>query len=176
MIIDPVTNEIWVGDDGIFGKYITADSVIYNSENILKTDPFVHMNADSKGNIIMASQNGISIYNEHGLVGYSPEFNCPQNLKPADCEFAKTSNTADIFIYPNPVENKVNLEFTSDYYQTFSISIFDLAGRMMLNNLTISCSPGLVRNSLDITTLNPGMYSIVMTSSRQSVSAKFMKL
>ncbi len=175
MIVDPFTNDVWIANDGLFGKYIASDSVDYNTENLLKYGPFVHMAPDSKGNIFLESENGISIYNETGLVGYTPQFSAAQNFKPGDCVTGKSNDYSDLLIFPNPVNEVINLEFISDIFQTFSISIYDLSGRMIQSGISLSCSPGVVRNSFDISYLNSGMYCLLITSSKKTISTVFTK-
>lgn len=77
-------------------------------------------------------------------------------------------------LYPNPVQNQLNVQFESEYYGEFSLSIYDLNGRLMYRS---SHEKHGFRFSLNQPTeLQAGTYLIDIKGHELSIQQRFIKL
>lgn len=77
------------------------------------------------------------------------------------------NSLADLRIYPNPAQNKLILQSTTNNFDAVSIS--DINGRIVMNSANKNS------NDIDVSTLKPGMYFITITSSEGNITKKFIK-
>ena len=85
-------------------------------------------------------------------------------------------NFADnIQIYPNPVQDELNLNFSSEFQGgPVQIQVFDLLGRqMMQSNVSISDNKS---HKIDATNLNSGIYFVKLNHSNKNHVHRFIKL
>jgi hypothetical protein len=81
----------------------------------------------------------------------------------------KHDNTADVQVYPNPLRDKMTVYFLESSSQVRKLTLKDLSGRtVMQQNVSGSES----RWSMEMTSLNPGIYLLQVTSGDQSVIKK----
>ena len=76
-------------------------------------------------------------------------------------------NNFDIAVYPNPVENKLNV---SAGVTVDKVSIFDLTGREVLR-----ATPNAAAFSLDVSSLNKGLYLVTLKAGKQEMTTKLVK-
>tara|TARA_R110002050_G_scaffold200492_1_gene335341 strand:+ start:119 stop:1006 length:888 start_codon:yes stop_codon:yes gene_type:complete len=74
-------------------------------------------------------------------------------------DFAKSvpelNAITEVFVYPNPVHDVLNIEITSSInQQKFTLEIYDVLGRLVLIQKL-----NLVKNTIDVSNLKTGMYS-----------------
>ncbi len=75
---------------------------------------------------------------------------------------------ADVFsVYPNPVVNTLNIN-TADAVQ--NVTVYDVLGKVVMN-----LNPGVVSPSLDMSSLNAGVYLVNVTINGTSKSVKVIK-
>jgi len=74
-------------------------------------------------------------------------------------------NNCPIRIYPNPAENSLKFEGINEDYQLF---IYNQSGRLVIKSL-------LRGNHFDITSLNPGIYTIMLWDENERYTFKFVK-
>ena len=90
-----------------------------------------------------------------------------------DVIFAEGSLGADDFdaavfsVYPNPVVNTLNIQ-TADAVQ--NVTVYDVLGKVVMN-----VNPGVVSPSLDMSSLNAGVYLVNVTINGTSKSVKVIK-
>jgi hypothetical protein len=78
-------------------------------------------------------------------------------------------------IYPNPVQNMLNIEFSTDMIGKISISIMDNLGKERYgDNRTIHDSKQ--REAIDISNLPNGCYFLVISNNEHAEVLKFMKI
>lgn len=88
----------------------------------------------------------------------------------AECEprlgTSETENTAEVFIYPNPTHDFINIR---NYKNISSYKIFDFSGRIVLskNNFT--------ENRIDVSSLQKGNYILEIASKKSVKKFKFIK-
>ncbi|HJN06839.1 MAG TPA: T9SS type A sorting domain-containing protein [Bacteroidales bacterium] len=78
-------------------------------------------------------------------------------------------NVSYFYVYPNPAHSQVNIKLESSTSIFCSISIFDLAGRQLLNIQNKLLTIGLNNISLDVSRFNKGVY-IIEVSKGSSVA------
>ena len=75
---------------------------------------------------------------------------------------------ADVFsVYPNPVVNTLNIN-SADAVQ--NVTVYDVLGKVVMN-----VNPGIVSPSLDMSSLNAGVYLVNVTINGTSKSVKVIK-
>ena len=79
----------------------------------------------------------------------------------------KEYNNIDIVVYPNPVENTLNVSAAAS---VDSVSIFDLTGRQVLR-----AAPNAAAFSLDVANLNKGLYLVTLKAGDQEMTTKLVK-
>jgi hypothetical protein len=80
-------------------------------------------------------------------------------------------------IYPNPVDNELNIQFTSSADSEMEIAVFDLQGKKISEILQGKNVVELLNLTLDISALNlePGIYFMAIKLQDQSYFQKFIK-
>ena len=62
-------------------------------------------------------------------------------------------------LYPNPVNDKLTLEVTTDKEETINYSIYDSFGRLLIEKNS-SVTTGISQLHIDVSNLNKGVYMI----------------
>jgi hypothetical protein len=70
-------------------------------------------------------------------------------------------------VYPNPVQEKLTVKLDNAVQKGFSIQLFDLYGKKLLQQTTRQQTL-----SIDVTQLVPGIYFLKVTSENQSLTRK----
>lgn len=78
-------------------------------------------------------------------------------------------NNQEIYVYPNPAAEKLNINL-NDNTNTCTISVYDLAGKLVIDETTITGN-----NYIDISSLKSGIYTIKTKSENYSGSIKLVK-
>jgi hypothetical protein len=78
-------------------------------------------------------------------------------------------------VFPNPANNILNLNINSKSNAVATLSIFDMSGRLLLNQ-TLQLNKGNQILSKDISKLNTGTYFVSLTWNDQKVTDKLIKL
>ena len=68
-------------------------------------------------------------------------------------------NQSGLILYPNPASNQLTVQFTGKQNNETTLSIYDMAGRMVLRQL-LSSHQGINKASLQIGNLKNGIYSV----------------
>ena len=80
----------------------------------------------------------------------------------------KSQNDMRFSLYPNPVNDLLNLEYSLDYDQKVSVSIHDLQGKMIMHILSQQeVSQGLNKVNVDVSGLNEGVYIVRLEFSNE---------
>ncbi|HLG34847.1 MAG TPA: T9SS type A sorting domain-containing protein [Bacteroidia bacterium] len=86
---------------------------------------------------------------------------------------AAYSDEMEMFVYPNPAQNQVTVEFDSPTDATYLLSVFDITGRVVLSN-TGSASEGGNKVVMPINDLARGLYNIRLTVGDESSSVRLI--
>ncbi|HIP37475.1 MAG TPA: T9SS type A sorting domain-containing protein [Crocinitomix sp.] len=80
----------------------------------------------------------------------------------------KINETYNVKIYPNPTTNLINIELTD--YENANIQIIDITGQIVQ-----SIASAKQINTIDISTLNRGVYFVKIITQQQNVTKQFVK-
>jgi hypothetical protein len=90
----------------------------------------------------------------------------PDNLKTG----AFSTPSSDVILSPNPAKNEVNIRYKSNI-SLIDIEIYDIAGRMVLKTNSAPLDNSF---SVNITSLEKGIYNVVMKDAEKTVFVKKM--
>ncbi len=89
------------------------------------------------------------------------------------------SNVEELFangkvdFYPNPVDNELNIEFTSNENAILKIDLIDISGRRILNQI-YSATQGPNRTKLDLNNISQGIYFLNIAEGNTSLRYKII--
>lgn len=88
----------------------------------------------------------------------------------------KTTGSGNLIkVYNNPVNDKLTFSFTSSSTQTVDVKVYDMTGRLQMNQ-KVNSYEGSNMISLPLaSTFKPGLYVVVVNDGTQSQTAKFVK-
>jgi|GEM_PF-954893 len=89
-------------------------------------------------------------------------------------EIKKSAENKVFKVFPNPVNDNMNLLYYSETSQEVNIKIVDMQGRILLTN-TVFIIPGNNYIRMEATTLFPGMYVIYLSGIKIGEKATFIK-
>ena len=87
---------------------------------------------------------------------------------------SSVTNTMQVTMYPNPVRSVLNFDFSTSLNELVSIAIYDMSGKLILNDRKKVVSDKLVYDALDY--LPVGNYVVSLEGSSFKFSAKFLKI
>lgn len=78
----------------------------------------------------------------------------------------------NLTVYPNPAKNELNI--IHDFYGDTEISVYNISGQLVINR-HLNERAGLNKQTLDVSSLTPGVYSVNVRSGNEMKSVKFIK-
>ncbi|MGV9012981.1 MAG: PKD domain-containing protein [Flavobacteriales bacterium] len=88
---------------------------------------------------------------------------------------ADLSSIAELKLWPNPVSNELNITFNSVRAGTSTVSVMDMDGRTMLDEVrTVAFGSNTVK--LNTAALAPGLYLLRIGDGTQRISQRFLKV
>ena len=82
-----------------------------------------------------------------------------------------------VVLYPNPATDIVNIRLLSDKAERSELSVYDMAGKMVLPPVVVNKPTGAFTTTIDVTRLKPGTYIVQIASfGKKKVTTKFLKL
>lgn len=78
-------------------------------------------------------------------------------------------NNSDLVIYPNPANNEIRITNSNNYKEKFVINIIDLLGRNIISTTLNN------NETIDISTLNNGVYLMEIIANGNKTTKKFVK-
>jgi hypothetical protein len=82
------------------------------------------------------------------------------------------TNTDDFEIYPNPTPGEIQVTFSVKEDTRAIVSVYTMDGKNVLEILNEQVPEGKYRYSADLGILNPGVYTAVLQTSGNQVTAK----
>jgi len=99
----------------------------------------------------------------------TPAYFCMDNFKTMDgVGFAELSSKSQISLYPNPVQNILNIALSNTVVE--QVNIFDANGRLVRQIGNISNSM-----RIDVSSLNKGLYYLQIIGDQKLITKKFVK-
>jgi hypothetical protein len=172
------------------GTYVAVGS-IYHPISISNNNQNVYLiKLDANGSILWTKEFGDPIDDEGGYYvkqtndgGFiiTGVYESPVNFYLVKTDSLGNLTTAineinsnfNFVLYPNPTQNNIYLTF--DKEEDYTIKIFDIDGKLMLNT-QISKSNATSINSIELTTFNNGAYFLNIQSQNLSLTKKIIKI
>jgi len=113
--------------------------------------------------------NSITIYWPSGIVDYipNPAINTTHSVTEGSALSVIDEALVDLFIYPNPVEDQLEIKTSADVFNKIA-TVFDSNGKRLL-------SKKLKSNRLDVSSLAGGLYILRLESQGKIMTKKFIK-
>ncbi len=87
----------------------------------------------------------------------------------------KSSNTNEIKIYGNPVNDKLTFSYTSNETQTVNVKVYDLTGKVIMSQKVNSLEGSNMMSLPLASTFKTGMYVVEVSNGTDRQTAKFVK-
>jgi hypothetical protein len=84
------------------------------------------------------------------------------------------ANTTEMSIYPNPIVNDATISFSIEKSAQVSYQIFDLSGRMMMNQVLGNYGQGSHKANFNVENLTSGTYIIRVQAGEKVETAKIL--
>lgn len=118
--------------NGCLVKFNGSTWTSFYSYDVPLTDSEINdIACDNYNNVWMATRNGITVYNENGIVANQDEILPDLSL-----------SLFNLNIYPNPFNNKASIGFELDKAELVSLSIYDIKGRLVKRLCNVDKSKG----------------------------------
>lgn len=112
----------------------------------------------------------LSITDEAGNVIYTEQF----NLLDEHTSITEIEQSLDWKIYPNPVQDELNIKLATDSPKPVKIDIYNAAG-LQLQNYMLKNSTELNHSGINVSNLPKGVYIVRITIDNQQLTGKFVK-
>jgi hypothetical protein len=111
----------------------------------------------------------ITIYWPSGVVDFipNPTINTTLSVEEGSALNIIDETLVDVSIYPNPVEAVLTIETSADLTNKIA-TVFDMSGKKVLNQK-------LTTNTLEVSSLESGLYFLRLESEGRSIKRKFIK-
>ena len=86
---------------------------------------------------------------------------------------ATASSDFAMAVYPNPSASQINVEFESETSGTFELAVFDITGRIVLNN-SGNVNEGGNRIGVPVEGLAEGVYNLRVTIANEMASVRLI--
>lgn len=189
-VVKAMPGGVW-GMSGVIPQYITPNSEFTQTFSyILPEAAFVDYIIDNNtkycSTLDLPGQNeGRNIPANINLVAYVAENDSDVNkravINAAEDKLwnltyiPKLSATTKVEIFPNPANNQLTISFNALQSNSFSFSISDLNGKILLSDIYESISSGHTMLYADITDLPAGIYIVQLKSDTQLLSRQLIK-
>ena len=110
---------------------------------------------DSKSGSITTRIDALEVYNA--------DANAVKDLK---------FNEIDVSIYPNPVQNQLNLKFANSNFETIDLQMFDASGRTVLKVADISSKGSEYK--VDVSKIYSGIYLLKLNTSGKTITKRIL--
>ena len=157
--INPVWTDQSSGTDGIgMGHVITTDIRQQLFPNFWQSNIYNH-------GIVYIGTHGRGIFSSDAWKG-------PEGIDEPTVNIASVN--AKIKIYPNPVTTSATIDFTLNKASNVTINVYDLQGRLVIQNNAGNLISGNQKLNMDFSELKPGTYIVSVVSQGKNASAKIM--
>jgi hypothetical protein len=81
----------------------------------------------------------------------------------------------DFFLYPNPASSNLSIEITQNQSSTINYSIVKSDGTFQVENSLLGTFTGSATTSIDVSSLETGLYLLVLKQNGVEVKKSFVK-
>lgn len=89
-------------------------------------------------------------------------------------ELVKNNSSSSLLLFPNPVNNGLNVKFTSDKQEKIKLCIFSIDGKLIFETVYPTIE-GINLIQINTNSISTGMYLIQIQGKEYSISEKFIK-
>ncbi len=138
-------------------NYYTNECNFYDENNSpISSYNFGGLVKDDNGNIFIGTSSGLIIYNEDKIIIDAFKY-------------------TDLYIYPNPFDELINLRFFAETDQNILISIYNEIGQIVYSS-SVEVSFGKIDYPIEIGNFERGIYILKSQINNQMVTEKLMKI
>ncbi|MEI6852456.1 MAG: C10 family peptidase [Bacteroidota bacterium] len=176
-VADPLPQVIANIKDTLPALLAVVDAAWSTGHNLVidgyNTDDFFHLNFGWGGsydgwyNIPSGMPYNLTVF-EGIIVDIEPQY--ASGMKDAE------TNPATLSLFPNPAKEMLQISFLADDAGKYSIVIFDALGRAVSEQMIQANAGSQLLTKIPLTNISTGMYSVKVTGTFESFSAKFIKL
>jgi hypothetical protein len=110
---------------------------------------------DSKSGSITTRIDGIEVYNADASAVKELKF-----------------NEMEVSIYPNPVQNYLNIKFANSNFETIDLQMFDASGRTVMKLTDISSKGS--EYQVDVSKMNNGIYLLKLNTAGKTLTKRIL--
>lgn len=92
----------------------------------------------------------------------------------SDVKYANINNFKQLEVVPNPVSDKMSIEFEASTQQDTQVEIYDISGRKVFQTV-IKSKKGLNNSTIDISSLQSGVYFVYVQKDDVVIKERFVK-
>lgn len=134
----------------------------YDSQDMYYGPAFMDIDADGDLDLFVSQDNGtVKLF---------------ENTSPVTSVFNNHSNSSafgsEVVAYPNPVKDVLNFSLNDAIGSTMTISVKDMTGMEMMSESTVNNGSAM---TLDVSSLNTGVYMLRISSDSKVAVVKFVK-
>lgn len=103
------------------------------------------------------------------------------NANPGSASFSTITSTNELErkvaldIFPNPVQEVINIKTSSQVSDTYDLNLFDINGRQIFTEkINIPAGENLV--PIDVPTLSSGIYNLILSDGKNLITKKVVKM
>jgi hypothetical protein len=87
-------------------------------------------------------------------------------------QFIESTISNDLFIFPNPAKNIVNLRYKVANDGSVRISVYDVLGEKVVDVVNNRVLKGVYNSELNLSIISPGVYTFMMVLNNRAVVVK----
>jgi len=137
-------------------------NIDYNPSNMYYAPAFLDVDADGDLDLFISQEDG--------------EVNLYENTTPVTSVFNNQSTSSafssEVVAFPNPVKDILNFSLNDAIGGTMTISVKDMTGTEMLNESAVNNGSAM---TIDVSSLNAGIYMLRISSDSKVAVVKFVK-
>ncbi len=95
---------------------------------------------------------------------------------PTEIELRSTTNINDVVVYPNPLQDNINIELNLIEESRVEPIIYELSGREVMKLSSVTLEKGKHALTYDVSSLNPGIYFLKTSIKDEIITKSIIKL
>jgi hypothetical protein len=116
----------------------------------------------------------VTVYDASNFCKIEVSFDVAQpDLKNSEVSKRTSSFTSRFDVFPNPTETNATINFYTSEGQTFSLRVYDINGRVILNESRILNNGDYTRN-IDFTNQPKGFYFVEVVSEKETITKRLV--
>lgn len=186
LFLDVKTNVFTYNQNAQIFSWIVEDSLyqldnlnVLSKRQIICNNNYQSMCADGLGNLFLGASysDPYLMFNPEGVVGYSAPILKTEDIPLANCGvYINEMHNLEIKVFPNPSTNYIDVYWNMVNSGDINISIYDITGKLMLENYKSSVEAGVILLNYDVSYYTSGVYFIHVDANNQTSTIPFIRL